>query len=336
MITQRANDLIDNAAELEQAALNNVVPVLQGMAWRLSYEIKIVPSVKTASGFMQKGTVQKVVVGYDKKGQPKYKSVYNKFAVMSLFINTEKGTHSKFATIVLGPVDWIQFQKANVNLGQVSANISQRTTAGAVVSMQAKPTEAGAPTGEIVAPAPTQMTPAVTAPKIAPNSVPATGVFQSQNPPLFGNLYKKAGNEILSFNPYPELYTKEETDRLSPDPGKFGGNEQKLKDRGVNTAQIQAVQFLDLSGVGKYPMRAVPFNEFFIYTITPIGTIAPETPKTVALATTLFEYYKAKGETLPSVEERSKLYEQLKLGTANYYTGTYEQNTKLLSSLQGK
>jgi len=336
MITQRANDLINDAAELEQAAINNVVPVLQGMAWRLSYEIKIAPSVKTASGFMQKGTAQRVVVGQDKKGQPKYKTVFNKFAVMSLFINTEKGTHSKFATIVLGPVDWILFNKANVNLGQVQANISQRTTAGAVVSMQPKPTEAGAPAGQIVAPAPTQVTPVITAPKIAPNIYPAIGVFMHNQPPLFATLYKKVGNEILSFEPYANLATEEEKIRLSQDPGKFAQNEQKLKDRGVNTAQIQAVQFLDLSGVGKYPMRSVNFNEFFVYTITPIGTIAPQEPKTVALATTLFEYYKAKGEPLPSVEERSKLYEQLGLGTAIYYTGTYEQNTKLLSSLQGK
>lgn len=52
-----------------------------------------------------------------------------------------------------------------------------------------------------------------------------------------------------------------------------------------------------------------------------------------ANATTLAEWYQANGQALPSVQDRSVIYEQLGLGQAAYYTGTAEQNTKLLAAL---
>lgn len=50
------------------------------------------------------------------------------------------------------------------------------------------------------------------------------------------------------------------------------------------------------------------------------------------MATTLFEFYKAKGQTLPSVTERAPLAAQYGITD---YTGTAEQNTRLLAALQG-
>jgi hypothetical protein len=48
---------------------------------------------------------------------------------------------------------------------------------------------------------------------------------------------------------------------------------------------------------------------------------------------TLSEYYTQKGQALPSVLERAKIYEQQGLGSASVYAGTAEQNTALLSKL---
>jgi hypothetical protein len=39
---------------------------------------------------------------------------------------------------------------------------------------------------------------------------------------------------------------------------------------------------------------------------------------------------------MPSVSSRAALYQQLGLGQSAYYTGTAEQNTKLLKALQAQ
>lgn len=51
-------------------------------------------------------------------------------------------------------------------------------------------------------------------------------------------------------------------------------------------------------------------------------------------ATTLFEFYQQKGEKLPSIPERSKVFEQFGLGSASLYQGSFEQNVLLLEKLQ--
>lgn len=54
------------------------------------------------------------------------------------------------------------------------------------------------------------------------------------------------------------------------------------------------------------------------------------------MANTLYEFYKAKGQNLPSIAERSKVYEAQGLGAASAYQGTYDQNVALLSRLQSQ
>jgi hypothetical protein len=53
-------------------------------------------------------------------------------------------------------------------------------------------------------------------------------------------------------------------------------------------------------------------------------------------ALTLSEWYQSQGQALPSVSERSVIYERLGLGPSSFYTGTSEQNTKLLNALKYK
>ena len=50
------------------------------------------------------------------------------------------------------------------------------------------------------------------------------------------------------------------------------------------------------------------------------------------MATTLYDYYTGQGQKLPTVQDRSKIYENAGLGTG--YQGTAQQNTALLGYLQ--
>ena len=108
----RQDDLIESAEELKAAAANNLSPFLQSLLGKIVYEVKIVSSIITKEGFKQTGVVQQVRNGSYADGKPKYKSVYNKFATMDLYVITDKGARSKISTIVLGPTD-----SARLNLG---------------------------------------------------------------------------------------------------------------------------------------------------------------------------------------------------------------------------
>lgn len=125
----RQDDLIENATELEHAMRNNLAPFLTTIPSRVSYEVRIVSSITTATGFQTKGTVQKVLTGYTTKGIPKYKNVYNKFAILDLKIKTATGSLAKLATIVLGPVDAVKFQAQNIDLSGIAQTIQNNIIA---------------------------------------------------------------------------------------------------------------------------------------------------------------------------------------------------------------
>jgi hypothetical protein len=52
------------------------------------------------------------------------------------------------------------------------------------------------------------------------------------------------------------------------------------------------------------------------------------------MAKTLWEYYSGKGQKIPSIQDRSKMFEQYGLGSGVSYRGTAKQNTDLLNKLQ--
>lgn len=54
------------------------------------------------------------------------------------------------------------------------------------------------------------------------------------------------------------------------------------------------------------------------------------------MANTLFEFYKERGQKLPSIAERSKTFEESGLGPTSTYRGTFEQNVALLDRLQSQ
>jgi len=52
------------------------------------------------------------------------------------------------------------------------------------------------------------------------------------------------------------------------------------------------------------------------------------------LAQTLFEFYEMRGEGMPPISERALIWEELGLGTAQEYRGTYAQNILFLKTLK--
>ena len=62
--------------------------------------------------------------------------------------------------------------------------------------------------------------------------------------------------------------------------------------------------------------------------------LEPEKIKLLKQATTLFEFFLIKGDILPSIRERAKIWEEKGLGPAYEYQGFYGQNIKLLEKLK--
>lgn len=311
--TPRPDDLIEDENELKEAAHTNISPFIAALGSRLSYEIKIVPSVKTADGFTQRGTAQRVISGYNRDGSPKYRTVINKFAVAYIYVRTEKGSQTKITTLVLGPVDSVRFQAANVDIQAVATSVQQNIITPAT-EVIAAPTTRSATNRE-------KMTHyGVSLYKGEEGRIAyyerggfafvggAGGITDPQNIP-----------NILGFT----------IDEIPPFPGK---NQEELIKAGLIDI-ARGKRDYTAEGLAGHLDEYVR-NEFPEKQALEIVEEKP-TPATPAVAKNLYEYYKAHEQSLPSVEERSKLYEQLGLGQAAYYTGTAEQNTKLLIALQG-
>lgn len=121
----RPDDMIQNTQELKAAAKNNLAAFVTALPGRFYYEIGIVSSVKSPAGFTVKGDAVRIVSGYNSNGTPRYKTVYNKFAVMKVGVRNEVGTAVKLATITLGPVNVVDFQPTNNDLQDLAGTITQ-------------------------------------------------------------------------------------------------------------------------------------------------------------------------------------------------------------------
>ena len=290
--TPRPDDIIDSLADLQFAAQNNLAPFLVALPSKIVYEVKIVSSVTSTAGFRQSGAAQRIISSYATDGTPRYKTIINKFATLTLFVLTDKMTRTKISTIVLGPTDALKFQPTTDNLRTLEKDIQASVTTSDVrdiatlqtsnpITVQAPPPPPPAiPTPEPPAPAAAAQTPPAPPPPPVSNIVALKATLDAEN-----LRYRTIGDH------YQEMVAA-----------------QKAYDKAV----------------------------------------APPTPVSVALtaqqlqdiakqkAATLSEFYSAIGQPLPSMQTRAAFYQMLGLGQASYYTGTAEQNTKLLAKLQGK
>jgi len=123
VFSERPDDLIESFDEFQAAAANNLSSFLLALTNRISYELKIVPSVVSAGGFRQTGTTNRYITGYNKDGSPKYKTVTNKFATLTIYILNDKNARTKIGTIVLGPTDSSKITPTQTDLRQLEAVI---------------------------------------------------------------------------------------------------------------------------------------------------------------------------------------------------------------------
>lgn len=136
-VLAREDDLIENLTELELGAVSNLVPFIKALPGRVAYEIKIVTSVTDKQGFRREGQKQQIVVGYYKNGNPKYKTITNKWAVMNLYAFGSRGQKTKLDTIILGPINAATFNPSQGDMtameGRLKDNILAKSFADVTV-----------------------------------------------------------------------------------------------------------------------------------------------------------------------------------------------------------
>lgn len=278
----RPDDMIESIEELRTAAANNLAPFLTSLPGKIVYEVKVVSSIVTKDGFKQTGTTQRIQTGTYQNGQPKYKTVTNKFATLVMYALTDKGSRAKLTTIVLGPVDSAKLLVAQNDLRTLETELPSLVTTTDINEIKGIQT-----------------------------STPVEVVQTSAPVSASGDFYAYQNGKLYRFNT--------ESDR-----------ENYLKQYGYTGLRVSGNldQLVKLYGQVQNSSVSVPAT-------APAVSSTVATPiKKGANATTLFEWYQAQGRELPSVSARSVVYASLGLGVQGYYTGTAEQNTKLLNALK--
>ncbi len=312
--TPRQDDLIENMDELREAIRNNEAPFMASLPGRIIREIKVVASITTKDGFTQRGTANKIVSGQNKDGTPKYRTVVNKFAVADIYILTERGVRTKVSRIVYGPVDSARFKPDQNEITTLQTAIKSVPVAVETVGT----------------------------PEAVPVPIPQIQIVPRDYFVNYDAFYTQV------------FYIQDGTLVASPDFNSLLTNDERVALGNYGASTIEAIIKLKKSGypVDSYPhkkfhneidgkvapqLNTESFEKFFGTTVSvstaPAGT---SLPAPAISATTLYEFYTAQGQRLPSVSQRSIIYEALGLGQASLYTGTGEQNAKLLSKLQGK
>lgn len=352
----RPDDLIESAEELRAAATNNLAATLAALPSSLVYELKIVASVTSKDGFTQRGTAQQIVSGHHADGSPKYKTVINKFAVLSVYLVTEKGTRTKIRSVTLGPTDVVKFNPSAGQLGSIESAVKGSIVTSDVSEIQKIVTQSPLAVASVSNSAGTTVTPDAHATVYTEvtnykdsgyrfYSFPFAGRTEYEVIPWLGNIpfehtpvtreemiaglrAKKLDGYYTDITPFQKLANDIES-------GKYDGGSGYTFINGIPytiASAQEADRNRELAAQGYLKEIKVGNGVGYI----PTGKTSTSTVATskVCAATSLYELSVALGESLPTVAQRAPEYERLGLGQAAFYTGTAEQNTKLLLSLQ--
>jgi len=305
VFTARPDDMIESAEELRSAAANNLAPFLNTLLGKIVYEVKVVSSVISKDGFKQTGTTQRIQTGTYKNGTPKYKSVTNKFATLVVYALTDKGSRAKLTTIVLGPTD-----SAKLTIGQNDLQALQNALPALVTTTDIKDITGISTTAPVAVSNPQQATPT---PVSTPASAPVASGSYYITFTFNGVTYQRGGFETydLARGQTSDIYAK------------------------YNPAVSIVIPWKVQQGnpnIQQDPKWGVASAPATVPVVTPASS---SSAKAGANASTLYEWYQAQGQALPSVAARAQIYAGFGLGQASYYTGTSEQNTKLLAALKG-
>ena len=331
---ERETDLISSMDDLQGAAQNNLASFIVALPGKIVYEIKIVSSITTKEGFVQRGTAQRIITGYTKAGAPKYKTIVNKFAILDIFVFTERNIRTKIRRIVLGPVDSIAFQPKANELQMAEEIIKSNITTSDVAEIETIKTDK-----EII-------------------TEPAT-------PAILPGLTEEEFIKVFKISAVHHFFA--DVDKIL-----YSGLGQNLFERDFRQGARDLAQKRDIiKGRGYDPQLVAPYKtrentllglnvlasgyrgfpgegiklqpkeqilveyQFAGPKVTPPFVAIPASNNTNrCLTATIAEFFDVDKRSYPNVSERSKLYEAFDLGPANWYTGTAEQNIKLLKELK--
>lgn len=333
---ERPDDMIENATELQDAAQNNLSSFILSLPGKIVYEVKIVSSVITKDGFKQVGATQRIVSSYDTYGNPRYKTLTNKFATLTIYVLTDKGARAKIATIILGPVDAVKFNP-NQNTLRLLENQIQSSIFTKSIS-DIKSVETKEPITITTPKDATNNTPVIKQPSQNQNQTTQQQVtLPSQNTAAAKPKYDLSAAVVVTNQEQLEQYKKLGWDiRSNPNSNSSALAVPPLTVTPDNFAKSIGVpneRINQQTGEIINPTTAeiAAFNSMF-YTVTPTSSGT----KPGVNASNLSEWYQANGQSLPSISQRSNIYQSLGLGQASFYTGTAEQNTKLLNALKAQ
>lgn len=301
----RQDDLIENMTELQDAAQNNLAPFLASIASRVRYELKVVTSVVTKDGFKQTGKTQQIQNGTYKNGTPKYKSVTNKFAVLDIFITNDKGSRVSLTRIVLGPTDAARFVPTNDEVKLLQDKLPSVVTTQNISEVNTVKNVSGN---------------AVT----IHNAETAAPVNLMTNNDTINQFNKAIIDNYRAFSNI-QKQSYEAQVGVGMIKGLVDANGALLNGKETNPISVITQYYGNISSAASSTTTGAGTT----------ATTAPPAQRAGANSTTLREWYEANGQSLPTIEARSVTYENYGLGKASYYTGTTEQNAKLLDKLKG-
>lgn len=326
------NDIIESEQELIQSAQNNLSAFVGSLPSRLIYDIRIVTSVTTKDGDVRYGRAVTVPTYIDKYGNQKTKTIRNKFAVLDVYVKNEKGARVKMQTITLGPTDASVYDPKREDISdleerlnaQQSIQLSVRQENMAQLTIETTPQN---PLGDAEQGGDVP-------------SITQTPVIERDyliNGDGFYNAVRyRVGAKVYETYFVEDMLTDEEIIKL----GNYGKAIEEVKRRllqmGIDVEKFKRDTFYwEYNGAAAEMVR-FPWKQFFFERLPGESAVTPSPIATAAGsgATTLSAWYAANGKPLPSIAERGALYESLGLGSKALYTGTAEQNTKLLAALK--
>lgn len=302
--TPRPDDLIESLEELRTAAANNLAPYLNALLGKIVYEVKIVSSIITKDGFKQTGTTQQIQTGTYANGQPRYKTVTNKFATLVVYAITDKGSRAKLTTIVLGPTNSAKLSVAQNDLRSLEAALPSEVT---TTDINAITGLAGNTSGS------------ASLPVLKAADPKKTKVFKNKSTDQYA-VQDRSNDTFVLFPSREEAFT-------------YSG-QRSYSSISAETFEKYQKQAAGGSGTPAAIAQAAPPAASASGTAPVVTQPASSGQKPGGTASTLYEWYQAQGQALPSVAERAKIYASLGLGQESYYTGSAEQNTKLLAALK--
>lgn len=338
----RPDDLIEDMEELQEAINNNVAPWIAALANDIRYEVKVVSSI-IVDGLRLVGEAQRIVSGTNSDGTQRFKTIYNKFAVVKMYYVKNEDQRVLLDEIVLGPTDATGFQPNSAELLEIGAVVNQNVLTNSTDDIS-----------RIVSNTPTQEITLRTAEEIKEE----TGLDVE----FIGNVPVPKSVRLPILSVPPEFYTQRapegrtrQVEKVSI--GKLLGSTQTLQESLGIIAQMigefgeQSIHSVTLEWYknltqedrdiinGKQIFQAVARPEEQSSASEPASS-SPESgqqtqlPPGALTATTLFAYFQALDKPLPDLTERASMYEQFGLGQASLYVGSIEQNSKLLDALK--